>query len=65
MTKGVTQNTIASDLRLGGRVSLGSNLGRAKTLPATRAPLIQEHQPSENFQVGWGVPWSPATSPHF
>ena len=42
----------ASDLRLGGRVALGSNLGRAKTLLATRAPLIQEHQPSEYVRVG-------------
>ena len=44
-------NTIASDLRLGGRVSLGSNLGRAKTLLATGAPLIQELQPSEYDRV--------------
>ena len=44
-------NTIAHDLRLGGSVSLGSNLGRAKTLLAMQAPLIQEHHPSGYVRV--------------
>ena len=35
---------------------LGSNLGRAKTLLATGAPLVEELQPSEYDRVVWGVP---------